>query len=426
MSAYSGSFSGSFSGSYIGNGSQLTGVDYYTLSQIPRTITSFELNSIVANSNLRNTFTSSIKTTLNAEGVISSSAQISASAAASGFGTAGGGSGGAAFPFVGEAVITGSLTLSGDLEADNFSTNGITSVGTQAGDNNSGDLITVLGYQSGKNNTGRQLVSVGYQSATDNSADYASVLGYRAGYLNSGIYLSSVGYSAGRQNTGANQSSLGYTAGYINTGDNLTAIGYQAGRQNSGDNLVAIGHQAGYLNTLNNQFIVQHTAANAIPLIQGNFESGSVGIGHSPEYKFDVSGSARITDTLTVNATVYASQADLKEEIVGITKTKAKVIEFKEYQFKSGGGGRKRYGVLADDIEDDYPELVYTGPDGVKGVNYIDLLVKRVAELEKELADVSGSVRNHLSNVTSIAINKNSRLLEIVIDGNTYNLTLSK
>jgi hypothetical protein len=89
MSAYSGSFSGSFSGSYIGNGSQLTGVDYYTLSQIPRTITSFELNSIVANSNLRNTFTSSIKTTLNAEGVISSSVQMSASIAAAGFGTAG-------------------------------------------------------------------------------------------------------------------------------------------------------------------------------------------------------------------------------------------------------------------------------------------------------------------------------------------------
>jgi hypothetical protein len=64
--------------------------------------------------------------------------------------------------------------------------------------------------------------------------------------------------------------------------------------------------------------------------------------------------------------------------------------------------------------------LVYTGPDGVKGVNYIDLLVKRVAELEKELADIP--VGNHLSNVTSIAINNISKTLEIVIDGNTYTL----
>ena len=150
--------------------------------------------------------------------------------------------------------------------------------------------------------------------------------------------------------------------------------------------------------------------------------ANSMGVGYSPDpsFKLDVLGSARITDTLTVNTTVYTSQADLKEQISGITKTKAKVIEFKEYQFKSDSGDRKRYGVLAEDIEDDYPELVYTGPDGVKGVNYIDLLVKRVAELEKELADIP--VGNHLSNVTSIAINNISRTLEIVIDGNTYTL----
>ena len=155
-----------------------------------------------------------------------------------------------------------------------------------------------------------------------------------------------------------------------------------------------------------------------------NAASGSsVGIGHVPLYRFDVSGSARITDTLTVNTTVYTSQTDLKEQISTIDKSKAATIVFKEYQFKTGGDGRKRYGVLAEDIEDDYPELVYTGYDGVKGVNYIDLLVKRVAELEKELADVSGSVGNHLSNVTSMGINSKSKKLEITIEGTTYTFT---
>ncbi len=169
------------------------------------------------------------------------------------------------------------------------------------------------------------------------------------------------------------------------------------------------------------QFDASITASGNISS-SGTIIANSMGVGYSPDpsFKLDVSGSARITDTLTVNTTVYTSQADLKEQISGITKTKAKVIEFKEYQFKSDSEDRKRYGVLAEDIEDDYPELVYTGPDGVKGVNYIDLLVKRVAELEKELADIS--VDNHLSNVTSIAINNISKTLEIVIDGNTYTL----
>ena len=217
---------------------------------------------------------------------------------------------------------SGNITILGDLEADNFSTNGITRVGTESGDSNSGDLITVLGYQSGKNNTGRQIVSVGYQSATDNSANYVSVLGYRAGYLNTGIYLSSVGYAAGRQNTGANQSSLGYTAGYINTGDNITVVGYQAGRQNSGNNIVAIGHQAGYLNTLDNQFIVRHSTANTIPLIQGNFESGSIGIGLTlPQSNLHVAGdiwasgsnghitaSGNISSSATITANAFVGE----------------------------------------------------------------------------------------------------------------------
>ena len=117
--------------------------------------------------------------------------------------------------------------------------------------------------------------------------------------------------------------------------------------------------------------------------------TGRLGLGNTnPAYQLDVIGTGRFTGTLTVNTTVYTSQTSLKKNIAGIAKTKAKVIPFKEYRFKADGTNRKRYGVLAEDIESDYPELVHTGPDGVKGVNYIDLLVKRVAELEKELADI--------------------------------------
>jgi len=153
-------------------------------------------------------------------------------------------------------------------------------------------------------------------------------------------------------------------------------------------------------------------------LFIGDAISGSsVGVGHAPTYRFDVSGSARITDTLTVNTTVYTSATALKEQIASINKVKAKVIEFKEYQFKVGGGGRKRYGVLAEDIENDYPELVFTGPDGVKGVNYIDLLVKRVAELEKELLDMLPAVST-LSDTTNISWDSLNKAAVVTLGGN--------
>ena len=69
-------YSGSFSGSYQGNGNQLTNIDYYSLSNIPTTVTPFQKNSILANNSVRDNFVSNVKARLSAESVISSSAQL--------------------------------------------------------------------------------------------------------------------------------------------------------------------------------------------------------------------------------------------------------------------------------------------------------------------------------------------------------------
>ena len=70
-------------------------IDYFNLTNLPVTITPFQANSILANSALRNNFTTNVKNRLNAENVLSGSSQItdvvtdtymSASIAASGFG----------------------------------------------------------------------------------------------------------------------------------------------------------------------------------------------------------------------------------------------------------------------------------------------------------------------------------------------------
>ena len=186
--------------------------------------------------------------------------------------------------------------------------------------------------------------------------------------------------------------------------------------------------------------------------------SGNVGISDTtPSYKLDVNGEGRFTGDLRCLSLIQTSQSDKKESISDIVKTTNKKIEFKEYVYKSDSGNRKRYGVLAEDIEVDYPELVHVDADGVKGVNYIDLLVKRVAELEKELEDISltegpkgdtgsrglrgytgtsGSSgtngadgkdgNSHLSDVSSIGFNEKSGQLEIRIGRETYRFNQDK
>jgi hypothetical protein len=73
---YTGSFSGSFSGSFLGNGSNITNINYNSLSNKPTTVTPFQGNSILANSAFRSNFNTNVKARLDAESVISSSAQL--------------------------------------------------------------------------------------------------------------------------------------------------------------------------------------------------------------------------------------------------------------------------------------------------------------------------------------------------------------
>jgi len=73
---YTGTFTGSFSGSFIGDGSSLTDVNYNTLANKPSTIQPFQGNSILANNAFRSNFNTNVKTRLDAENVISSSAQL--------------------------------------------------------------------------------------------------------------------------------------------------------------------------------------------------------------------------------------------------------------------------------------------------------------------------------------------------------------
>tara|TARA_A200000159_G_scaffold102936_1_gene95680 strand:- start:12352 stop:14175 length:1824 start_codon:yes stop_codon:yes gene_type:complete len=121
-------------------------------------------------------------------------------------------------------------------------------------------------------------------------------------------------------------------------------------------------------------------------------EAGHVGIGtNNPSVELEVDGAILASGNMTCNALTQTSMQSLKKNIATITKTKAKVIPFKEYEFRTGDTTRKRYGVVVEDIENDYPELVYNLGGGVKAVNYIDLLVKRVAEMEKELTEITGT-----------------------------------
>ena len=90
------------------------------------------------------------------------------------------------------------------------------------------------------------------------------------------------------------------------------------------------------------------------------------------------------------------SDVSLKENIESINlETANKVLQLtpRQYNLKdskhdSNGNKKKRFGFIAQEMEEVYPELVITNPDGTKGINYVELiplLVKKIQLLEEEI-----------------------------------------
>ena len=103
----------------------------------------------------------------------------------------------------------------------------------------------------------------------------------------------------------------------------------------------------------------------------------------SPAYLLDVNGDGRVNGTFRCVSLIQTSQRDQKTEIELVGKETTS-LPIKRYKYKSGDNNKLRYGVVAEDIESSYPELVETDAEGIKGVKYIDFLVRKIAELETE------------------------------------------
>jgi hypothetical protein len=101
------------------------------------------------------------------------------------------------------------------------------------------------------------------------------------------------------------------------------------------------------------------------------------------------SGSISVTGTITVSSVVTASNFQLSSD--SRLKLEPKPlnpkrldITYREYEMISEPG-IKRFGVIAQEIEKKYPELVRTGDDGYKSVSYVDLIIREIAFLKERI-----------------------------------------
>lgn len=221
---------------------------------------------------------------------------------------------------------------------DNYNVNttgGYVLVGEYAGSFNTGNDLTAIGYKAGFGNTENENTIVGSWAGTKSAGAIGrgnTMMGYAAGYDSDGAYNVHLGYQVGYGSVGDTNIFIGEEAGIDSKINFSIGIGQEAGRDSTGEYNVFIGYEAGNDLTISNAFILKQSRVNKIPLIQGNFSSGFVGIGTtSPTTTLDVNGSVNITGDLWVqgqNMTVPDYVFEEKYDLMGLDELEVHIGEY--------------------------------------------------------------------------------------------------
>ena len=118
---------------------------------------------------------------------------------------------------------------------------------------------------------------------------------------------------------------------------------------------------------------------------------GNVGIGTTnPGERLEVNGNVK------ASAFLYSSDINLKQNIQNIPNALQKIQQLNGVYFQWKESGKDGVGVIAQDIEKVFPELVATDPNtGLKSVSYGNLvapLIEAIKEQQKQIDELKAEI----------------------------------
>ncbi len=123
----------------------------------------------------------------------------------------------------------------------------------------------------------------------------------------------------------------------------------------------------------------------------GNIAGGSISTGGLMSAGSMTTGTLAATGNISSQgAFLYTSDARLKENISPITDALGKVDQLKGvYYFLKTRPDEKRIGLIAQDTEPVVPEVVRTGEDGMKSVDYASLTALLIQGMKEQQAEIN-------------------------------------
>jgi hypothetical protein len=293
-------------------------------------------------------------------------------------------------------------------------------IGNYTGYNSRSSQNLFIGEYAGEKNTfGYRNSFVGFFAGQENlTGNVNSYFGQFAGANNQKSFNTFIGYWAGGLNVNGEQNVfLGYRSGQGSAGSNNVFLGYQAGEGNTGTGNVLIGYQAGYYSAgISNSLFIANSLTST-PLIGGDFAAGRVGINHIPTtYTLEVGGTIWANGaSITAGASTWSDArfktniSPINDALSGICNLRGVTYDWDEtnsstLNFPKG----RQIGVIAQEVEKIFPELVITGNDGYKSVSYekmsavfiegFKLQQKQIERQQKEIEELKSLVNSLITN----------------------------
>jgi hypothetical protein len=271
--------------------------------------------------------------------------------------------------------------------------------GPTSGNNNTATGVSALRYDlTGSYNSAYGAAALAsnsggsFNTAIGVSAMYgyqgASAFEQSGGEL--GSYNTAIGFQALFNYSGAaDNTAVGTSALYTNINGNLnTAVGYGTLFHSTGDYNVAIGYEAGYTLTRgsNNIYIVHpgEPVESGITRIGTPGTQTAVYIAGIENAK--ITGSA-VYVTSSGQLGVLASSERYKTDITPIGTGTEKLQQLRPVSFhlKTDPKGAVQYGLIAEEVDKVYPELVIRDDKGkIQGVRYDELGPMLLNEMQKQ------------------------------------------
>jgi len=227
-----------------------------------------------------------------------------------------------------------------------------------------------VGY--GTQATGHVAFSSGY--STTASATASTALGYST--TASGTYSTAIG--EGSTASGSRSTAMGKTT---IASDFASLV---IGQYNSSGSSVT--NSATVFNTANTAFVIGNgTASNA----------------KSDAFKVMFNGDATVSNDLTVSGDVnISSDARLKSNIVSLGSTLSKLLLIDGKSYIMNKSGEEKIGILAQEVQEVFPELVSEDENEMLSVNYqglVPVLINAVKEQEDKISRLEKLVEQLIS-----------------------------